>query len=108
MVDHLPMSGRGGKKDDTSCVVAEVVEWTEDLQKIWTPAAPVTCFFFMILHLLGDLGTICCVFWYFVRWLIVGIFLKLISMFDLFWTDFGHFEVFLFLFVGIDDSCHLL
>ena len=25
--------GRGGKKDDTSCVVAEVVEWTKD----WDP-----------------------------------------------------------------------
>lgn len=29
--------GRGGKKDDTSCVVAEVVEWTEELQKLWEP-----------------------------------------------------------------------
>jgi len=29
--------GRGGKKDDTSCVVAEVVEWTKDFQKLWTP-----------------------------------------------------------------------
>ena len=29
--------GRGGKKDDTSCVVAEVVEWTREMQKIWTP-----------------------------------------------------------------------
>lgn len=29
--------GRGGKKDDTSCVVAEVIEWTKDLQKLWTP-----------------------------------------------------------------------
>ncbi|CAK9099897.1 Probable protein phosphatase 2C 26 (AtPP2C26) [Durusdinium trenchii] len=29
--------GRGGKKDDTSCVVAEVVEWTQDLQQLWTP-----------------------------------------------------------------------
>ena len=29
--------GRGGKKDDTSCVVAEVVEWTKDLQKLWMP-----------------------------------------------------------------------
>ncbi|CAK8990479.1 Probable protein phosphatase 2C 62 (AtPP2C62) [Durusdinium trenchii] len=32
--------GRGGKKDDTSCVVAEVVEWTEELQKLWAPEAP--------------------------------------------------------------------
>ncbi|CAK9018978.1 unnamed protein product [Durusdinium trenchii] len=40
--------GRGGKKermtprldrDDTSCVVAEVVEWTEELQKLWAPEA---------------------------------------------------------------------
>ena len=29
--------GRGGKKDDTSCVVAEVVEWTDELQKMWAP-----------------------------------------------------------------------
>ena len=29
--------GRGGKKDDTSCVVAEVVEWTEEMQKMWEP-----------------------------------------------------------------------
>eukprot|EP00438_Fugacium_kawagutii_P024132 Skav222768 [mRNA] locus=scaffold600:295912:317957:+ [translate_table: standard] len=29
--------GRGGKKDDTSCVVAEVVEWTDEMQKIWEP-----------------------------------------------------------------------
>lgn len=31
--------GRGGKKDDTSCVVAEVVEWTDELQKMWAPAS---------------------------------------------------------------------
>lgn len=29
--------GKGGKKDDTSCVVAEVVEWTEAHSKSWTP-----------------------------------------------------------------------
>jgi len=30
--------GRGGKMDDTSVVVAEVVEWTEAHSKMWTPA----------------------------------------------------------------------
>jgi len=30
--------GRGGKKDDTSCVVAEVIEWTNKMQKRWAPA----------------------------------------------------------------------
>merc|ERR1712012_275405 len=30
--------GRGGKMDDTSVVVAEVVEWTEAHSKIWAPA----------------------------------------------------------------------
>eukprot|EP00930_Biecheleria_cincta_P035093 TRINITY_DN2416_c0_g1_i1.p1 TRINITY_DN2416_c0_g1~~TRINITY_DN2416_c0_g1_i1.p1 ORF type:complete len:506 (-),score=113.61 TRINITY_DN2416_c0_g1_i1:113-1630(-) len=29
--------GRGGKKDDTSCVIAEVMEWTEAMQKKWHP-----------------------------------------------------------------------
>lgn len=29
--------GRGGKTDDTSCVVAEVVEWTESHTKLWAP-----------------------------------------------------------------------
>mmetsp|Transcript_12997 Transcript_12997/g.35660 ORF Transcript_12997/g.35660 Transcript_12997/m.35660 type:complete len:423 (-) Transcript_12997:14-1282(-) len=29
--------GRGGKTDDTSCVVAEVVEWTEAHRKAWAP-----------------------------------------------------------------------
>ena len=29
--------GRGGKKDDTSCVVAEIVEWTDEMKKAWTP-----------------------------------------------------------------------
>jgi len=29
--------GRGGKTDDTSCVVAEVVEWTEAHAKAWAP-----------------------------------------------------------------------
>ncbi|CAE7506863.1 CFAP251 [Symbiodinium sp. CCMP2592] len=27
--------GRGGKKDDTSCVVAEVVEWTKEHARVW-------------------------------------------------------------------------
>lgn len=34
MLPEAPI-GRGGKKDDTSCVVAEVVVWTEELQKMW-------------------------------------------------------------------------
>mmetsp|Transcript_23798 Transcript_23798/g.80419 ORF Transcript_23798/g.80419 Transcript_23798/m.80419 type:complete len:126 (+) Transcript_23798:271-648(+) len=29
--------GRGGKTDDTSCVVAEVIEWTEAHSKVWRP-----------------------------------------------------------------------
>merc|ERR1719203_203370 len=29
--------GLGGKTDDTSCVVAEVVEWTEAHSKVWAP-----------------------------------------------------------------------
>jgi len=29
--------GRGGKKDDTSCVVAEVIEWSEDKTAHWRP-----------------------------------------------------------------------
>lgn len=29
--------GRGGKKDDTSCVIAEVMEWTDAMQKKWHP-----------------------------------------------------------------------
>lgn len=29
--------GRGGKTDDTSCVVAEVIEWTDSHSKIWAP-----------------------------------------------------------------------
>lgn len=29
--------GKGGKKDDTSCVVGEVIEWTEAHSKIWKP-----------------------------------------------------------------------
>ena len=33
----LPLDVAGGKKDDTSCVVAEVVEWTKE-------AGEVTCF----------------------------------------------------------------
>jgi len=36
---HLPEApiGRGGKMDDTSCVVAEVIEWTEAHRKAWAP-----------------------------------------------------------------------
>jgi len=29
--------GRGGKTDDTSCVVAEVIEWTDAHSKVWAP-----------------------------------------------------------------------
>mmetsp|Transcript_35426 Transcript_35426/g.77244 ORF Transcript_35426/g.77244 Transcript_35426/m.77244 type:complete len:403 (+) Transcript_35426:66-1274(+) len=29
--------GRGGKMDDTSCVVAEVIEWTDAHSKVWAP-----------------------------------------------------------------------
>ncbi|CAJ1448293.1 unnamed protein product [Effrenium voratum] len=29
--------GRGGKMDDTSCVVAEIIEWTEAHQKLYAP-----------------------------------------------------------------------
>jgi len=29
--------GRGGKMDDTSCVVAEVIEWTDAHSKAWAP-----------------------------------------------------------------------
>mmetsp|Transcript_100549 Transcript_100549/g.181499 ORF Transcript_100549/g.181499 Transcript_100549/m.181499 type:complete len:408 (+) Transcript_100549:115-1338(+) len=38
MLGESPI-GRGGKMDDTSCVVAEVVEWTDAHQKIWAPAS---------------------------------------------------------------------
>eukprot|EP00931_Biecheleriopsis_adriatica_P112344 TRINITY_DN8694_c1_g1_i3.p1 TRINITY_DN8694_c1_g1~~TRINITY_DN8694_c1_g1_i3.p1 ORF type:complete len:406 (+),score=78.92 TRINITY_DN8694_c1_g1_i3:100-1317(+) len=39
---YLPEApiGRGGKMDDTSCVVAEVIEWTDSHQKMW--GAPVS------------------------------------------------------------------
>merc|ERR1712151_867439 len=29
--------GKGGKKDDTSCVVGEVIEWTDEHSRMWTP-----------------------------------------------------------------------
>lgn len=38
MLPDTPI-GRGGKMDDTSCVVAEVVEWTEAHSEIWAQRA---------------------------------------------------------------------
>mmetsp|Transcript_45747 Transcript_45747/g.82784 ORF Transcript_45747/g.82784 Transcript_45747/m.82784 type:complete len:411 (-) Transcript_45747:48-1280(-) len=40
MNGHFPEApiGRGGKVDDTSCVVSEVVEWTDVHNEVWTRA----------------------------------------------------------------------
>lgn len=41
--ESLPLDVAGGKKDDTSCVVAEVVEWTKEAGEV-TFVAELQCF----------------------------------------------------------------